>query len=120
MGRQWRGTYDLHFNHSTLKDLERSKHMGCCICRIIWDEITQKDHGDKFGTWLQKHLRAGTYESLAQSGHEVKAVRALLTEVQIKQSLQTYRLDFRLQAFGGSKRIATFLLQQSGEFSLTY
>jgi hypothetical protein len=42
-GRQWRGTYDLHFNHHTmLKDLYRSRKMNCGICRVLFEELESK------------------------------------------------------------------------------
>jgi len=118
VGRQWRGSYDVHFNHSTLKNLENSQLMGCHICRIIWDEITEKDHGEKFGRVLQKHLRTGSSD-LVRRGQalEVKFVRAFLSEVQSYHGL--YRLDFRLLDTPGSKNVATFLLEQTSESLLT-
>jgi len=118
VGRQWRGSYDVHFNHSTLKNLENSKLMGCPICRIIWDEVTEKDYGEKFGRVLQKHLRAGSSD-LARRGQasEVKFVRAFLSEVMSYHGL--YRLDFRLLDTPGSKNVATFLLEQTSEYLFT-
>jgi len=114
VGRQWRGSYDVHFNHSTLKNLENSKLMGCAICRIIWDEVTEKDHEEKFGGGLLKHLRLGSSD-LAKRGRasEVQFVRAFLSEVQSHHGL--YRLDFRLLDTPGSKHVATLLLEQTSE-----
>jgi hypothetical protein len=41
-GRQWRGTYDLHFNHHTkLKDLYHSKKTNCGICRVLFEELVK-------------------------------------------------------------------------------
>jgi hypothetical protein len=119
IGRQWRGTYDVHFNHSTLKGLENSWLMGCCICRIIWDEITEKEHGEKFGRWLQKHLRAASsdLDSRHSESSQIKLVRAFLSEVENRQGL--YRLDFRLLDYSGSKRVATFLLEHTSESVLS-
>lgn len=46
-GKQWRGTYDLHFNHHKyLKDLFRSKKMNCGICRVLFEELEDK-HGSE-------------------------------------------------------------------------
>lgn len=89
--------------------------MGCCICRVIWEEITEKYHGEEFGRWLQRHLRIGSF-SIHENGEstELKLVRAFLSEHESRKGL--YRLDFRLLDYSGSKRVATFLLEQTGTF----
>lgn len=120
-GRQWRGTYDLHFNHhTTLYALEHSATMGCCICRIIWEELTEKPQGEKLAKVVQKHLRpprfldgplhASTWNTTPQQ--QSYFVRAFLSEVHTRRGL--YRLDFRLIDFD-AKRLATFLLEQTSK-----
>jgi hypothetical protein len=42
-GKQWRGTYDLHFNHhQLLRDLFSSMKMNCGICRVLFEELEHK------------------------------------------------------------------------------
>jgi hypothetical protein len=122
-GRQWRGTFDIHFNHhSTLYSLERSAAMSCCICRIIWDELTEKYQGAKLAKVLQKNLRTPSdidrllelTRTQPDSERQVQFVRAFLSEVQGGQDNDLYRLDFRL-VDSDSKRLATFLLEKSSE-----
>jgi len=46
-GKQWRGTYDLHFDHhKLLRDLFCSKEMNCGICRVLFEELENK-HGSR-------------------------------------------------------------------------
>jgi hypothetical protein len=118
-GRQWQGTYDLHFSHhSTVYSLERSAAMGCCICRVIWDELTENEQGEKFAKVLQKHLRSpsyldrllGTLQATDGAERSIYFVRAFLSELSSPRGL--YRLDFRL-VDSDSKRLATFVLEQT-------
>ncbi|KAF2446693.1 HET-domain-containing protein [Karstenula rhodostoma CBS 690.94] len=120
-GRQWRGTFDIHFNHhQTLYSLERSATMSCCICRIIWDELTEKYQGTKLAKVLQKNLRTSSnvdhllelHRKQTDSERQVQFVRAFLSELQGGQDNDLYRLDFRLVE-SDSKRLATFLLEKS-------
>jgi hypothetical protein len=40
-GRQWRGTYDIHFtHHASAEDLAKSADVGCCICRVLLEQRT--------------------------------------------------------------------------------
>lgn len=122
-GRQWRGTYDIHFSHHpTLYSLERSATMSCCICRIIWDELTENYQGTRLVKVLQKNLRTSSdldrfvdsNRTQASSERQVQFLRAFLSEVQGGQDNDLYRLDFRL-VDSDSKRLATFLLEKSSK-----
>lgn len=96
--------------------------MSCCICRIIWDELTEKYQGAKLTKVLQKHLRTHSdvdrllelHPTQSDSERQVQFVRAFLSEVQGGKDNDLYRLDFRL-VDSDSKRLATFLLEKSGE-----
>jgi hypothetical protein len=123
-GRQWRGSFDIHFSHHpTSYSLELSAAMSCCICRIIWDELTENGQGAKLAKLLQKDLRMPSdVERLLKfrrttSGSElqVQFLRAFLSEVQGGQDNEFCRLDFRL-VDSDTKILATFLLKKSSEW----
>ncbi|KAL5373495.1 hypothetical protein DPSP01_012684 [Paraphaeosphaeria sporulosa] len=95
--------------------------MSCCICRIIWDELTEKYQGAKLAKVLQKNLRTPSdvdrllelhHRGQSDSERQIQFVRAFLSEVQGGQDNDLYRLDFRL-VDSDSKRLATFLLEKS-------
>jgi hypothetical protein len=47
-GAQWRGTWDLHFDHHIDRQkLVESAKMSCCICRSILREITNLEEKEK-------------------------------------------------------------------------
>lgn len=96
-GRQWRGTFDLHFDHQTTKSgLVLSAEMGCCICRTISYELSQLYQGD-------------TYPK--DRGRFITAFLSEVPEVHEQRGL--YRLDFKLS---DSRRLGTFLLQQTSKY----
>ncbi|KAI9774261.1 MAG: hypothetical protein M1840_004155 [Geoglossum simile] len=102
--RQWRGTFDLHFDHHTHRwELERSAEIGCCICRSIQYELRKFDHtGGPSPDEYRDPTRQGSF------------ISAFLSEVHEKQGL--YRLDFKLH---DSRSLGTFLLQQTRNESET-
>jgi len=55
VGRQWMGTWDLHFNHQKDKyTLKGSADMGCCICASIYYKlrhVLQNEPIDFEGDW---------------------------------------------------------------------
>lgn len=59
-GRQWRGTWDLHFDHQKDRvELQRSAEMGCCICRSIWYRFRSSVHDQPSREWAvckQSHM----------------------------------------------------------------
>ncbi|KAF2766267.1 HET-domain-containing protein [Teratosphaeria nubilosa] len=88
-GRQWRGTFDLHFDHHKhARSLETSAEMGCCICRVLWEE----------------HQNAGL--DVTQEADQDFATRAFLSEVLKRRG--AYRLDFKM----GDCRLGTFFLER--------
>jgi hypothetical protein len=120
-GREWRGTFDLHFkHHPTLYSLERSAAMSCCICRVIWDELTENNQGTKLAKLLQRNLRSPSDLDRTIDLSRLNVIwerqthflRAFLSEVQGGNNNDLYRLDFRL-VDSDSKRLATFLLEKS-------
>src|ERR1700684_2044917 len=59
-GSQWRGTFDLHFDHhASRKELQKSANMSCCICRSIWFQLSQLEQ-----KWCGSGLWEGMYNSL--------------------------------------------------------
>lgn len=89
--------------------------MGCCICRIIWEELTEKPQGEKLAKVVQKHLKPPRFldgHASATAQQQNYFVRAFLSEIHERRGL--YRLDFRLIDFD-AKRLATFLLEQTSE-----
>ena len=94
-GRQWRGTFDLYFDHHVnLYEIGRSEDMGCCICRSLSYALNQME--------IQHECR--------DPNHRERFVSAFLSEVQGKRDI--YRLDFKLR---DSINIGTFLLQQASK-----
>jgi len=40
IGRQFRGSFDLSFDHqATLGSLIQAADLGCCICRRVWEDL---------------------------------------------------------------------------------
>lgn len=56
---QWRGTWDLHFDHHVDRQrLVESANMSCCICRSILREITNLEEKEKEKeSEREKHVR---------------------------------------------------------------
>lgn len=95
--------------------------MSCCICRILWDELTENYQGARLAKVLQKNLRQpsnvnrlleGRHRGQQDSESQLQFVRAFLSEVDGGQNNNLYRLDFRL-VDADSKTLATFLLEQA-------
>jgi hypothetical protein len=61
-GAQWRGTYDLHFDHHVDPvELQKSADMSCCICRSILCEIKRlEEEFEKATVKLQNDLEHTT------------------------------------------------------------
>jgi hypothetical protein len=73
-GAQWRGTYDLHFDHHVDRlELEKSANMSCCICRSILREISRVEKKSQEGFVQRDALREVEQtgqESTKQNSHE--------------------------------------------------
>lgn len=91
-GAQWRGTYDLHFDHHVDRvALEKSASMRCCICRSILSELSRIEHRDP--------------------ETENRFTSASLSEIWD----DLYRLDFKLR---DSENIGTFVLPKTEDYSI--
>ncbi|EHK98262.1 hypothetical protein M7I_6029 [Glarea lozoyensis 74030] len=124
-GSEWRGTYDLIFNHhSDLESLVKSAKESCVICRSLLAEISELDHQNQdseietipavplgFYNFFRKLFYL---EWLAQKG-PVKAVeRSKLTSAYLSEIFKEgypgiYRLDFKLH---DKRRVGTFVLHR--------
>jgi hypothetical protein len=99
-GRQWRGTFDLYFDHHTFRwELERSAEMGCTICRTIRYNVKKLE--------LMDGSLPPEYQGLKNRG---RFVCAFLSEIHEGQGV--YRLDFKLW---DQRRLGTFLLKQTSK-----
>lgn len=99
-GRTWRGTYDLHFHHhENVLELHKSADMGCCICRVIWDEVSRLKQAEK-----------------KANNKEPCFIRAGLSRIRGWDGV--YRLDFKLRTT--EIPVGTFVLKQAGEFLSPY
>lgn len=140
-GRQWRGTFDLHFEHQpNWQAVQVSAEMGCYICRGIWHEL-QKFNKTNFqeGNWETPpplclppendiEPSQNVNVSFPKRGwedfgplclpplkelHTRQNISAYLSEITKRPGL--YRLDFRLT--DRSRRLGTFLLEQTSNES---
>lgn len=138
-GSQWRGTFDLHFDHQPNRlELKKSAGMGCRICRSILSElllVEQKDR--KVATWNGFYIYVGRLiwgelfrlqqidlrgQSRFISAHlsEVLELEQASESRQIdekeqhdeKKESKIYRLDFKLK---DSERVGTFVLEHTGK-----
>jgi hypothetical protein len=97
-GRQWKGTYDLHFNHhDSAGHLRKAAAMNCGICRVIYDELQAKLGPAGIPDKTKLSITAGL--SLMDPGNH-----------------QLYRLDFKLR-YDRVRIQRTFVLKQTSEYS---
>lgn len=121
IGRQWKGTYDLHFDHhDSITALKTSYDTGCSICRALFEQViasVRKDLGIDLGNderhapeklaidWAGTILSANSTASLA-----------IIDEI---EDDDVFRLDFKLEWVvkgkppSAAKR--TFILKQIGK-----
>ena len=126
-GIQWRGTFDLHFDHhADRKGLQNSASMSCYICRSLWAQVLQLEQNKPFGCGK---LLDGIYNSPSQSSPGPlpqtklmdanggsRFLSAYLSEhygdEQDGRVNGTHRLDFKLN---DTERVGTFILKPIGE-----
>lgn len=105
-GSEWRGTYDLIFNHqANRQDMVKSAGESCIICRSLLVEITKLDenHGDT----VISHNSAQS--SIVDNGDRSTLTIAYLSEIYKEGYPGIYRLDFKLN---GKKPVGTFVLNR--------
>jgi hypothetical protein len=101
-GSQWRGMFDLQFDHhADARSLEDSVDKHCGICRNIWRELLPEDR------------------SSSPSVHGEVEAQSPFTSAYLSQSFGVgqegvYRLDFKLR---DGKMVGSFVLQQRSALS---
>jgi hypothetical protein len=124
-GSQWRGTFDLHFDHQRNRtELEKSVAIACCFCRSIASELKSIEKTDRS---LVGRALNGVYSSVgnliwgqSQGGNGSNFIGAYLSEVpelKLSQEPKIYRLDFKLLQ-KDEERLGTFVLEKVGRFPL--
>lgn len=104
-GRQWRGMFDLQFDHhANEQSLKDSVNKHCGICQNIWRELLRLKPEDR--------------SSSPGVGGEVEAqspfISAYLSQPIGVGQEGVYRLDFKLR---DAERVGSFVLQQRSAFS---
>lgn len=107
--RQWKGTFDIHFEHQTnVLSLEDSADMNCGICRVLLEELDLDPS-------VLKNLRRQSEQATATVPPVSLACLRVVTSLDGQKKDEPYRLDFDLQ-FEEIKKRHTFLLNHVGEF----
>lgn len=119
-GSQWRGTFDLHFDHQIdRRHLKESAGMSCVICRSLLTELSRLEEKNPKGVigkaWNDVYAslwRAAEWLRLKQLGPEerISFISAYLSEIYSAGHSGLYRLDFKLG--DNKKRVGTFVLQR--------
>jgi hypothetical protein len=127
VGSQWRGTFDLHFDHhANRKELQNSASMSCCICRSLWTQVLQLEQkhwsgygkvlGEIYNSFCQLIRGPLSQTKLLDSNDGSRFLSAYLSENYGDEDdgrlNGTYRLDFKLK---DTERVGTFVLKQIGE-----
>lgn len=120
-GSQWRGTFDLQFDHQVNRlELKKSADMGCAICRSILTELSRVEERDRksvVSAWRELFVRFISGEGFRHQKHLDEArtplISAYLSEIYGQKKSGVYRLDFKSQ---NSARVGTFVLQQTGDY----
>jgi len=117
-GSQWRGTFDLHFDHHTnRRRLKASAGMSCCICRSLLTELMHLDEKNRkwgFGNVLNNiysGVRKTIWSDFFRMPPEGRSsfISAYLSELYGTGHPGIYRLDFKLK---DKERVGTFVLQR--------
>jgi hypothetical protein len=115
-GVQWRGTFDLHFDHqSNRQQLKKSARMSCVICRSLLTELSrlekkrQKGFIERFWNNLNALFRSTAQKQLGPE--RTTFTSAYLSEIYWKDEpgFGMYRLDFKVQ---DKEPVGTFVLQR--------
>jgi hypothetical protein len=117
-GSQWRGTFDLHFDHHTnRRQLKQSARMSCCICRSLLTELTHLN--EKNRKWVFGNVLNDIYSGVRRTiwsdfsrmlpGGRSSFISAYLSELYGTGHPGIYRLDFKLK---DKERVGTFVLQR--------
>jgi hypothetical protein len=125
-GSQWRGTFDLHFDHhANRRELQKSASMSCCICRSIWFQLSQLEQKwSGAGVWdrIYNTLRRMMWGDVLRIKHLDSKDRSRFISAYLSENYGdgeddrlngTYRLDFKLK---DTETIGTFVLKHVGEW----
>jgi hypothetical protein len=88
-GAQWRGTWDLHFDHHVDRQkLVESANMSCCICRSILREITNLEEKEKEKEKeRERHAQEMNPDAFEQVGEQI-ARTSQETEVTTQETIK--------------------------------
>jgi hypothetical protein len=104
-GRQWRGMFDLQFDHhADERSLKDSVDKHCGICRNIWRELLR----------LKPEDRSSSPGDRGEVEAQSPFISAYLSQPFGVGQEGVYRLDFKL---GDAERVGSFVLQQRSAFS---
>lgn len=123
-GDQWRGTFDLQFDHQFNRlELQKSASTNCCICRSIFCELLRIEKKNPRVAsraeegWYSYAFRliSGRYlrnsrQTLSDKSRPL--ISAYLSEVYGLKQGEVYRLDLKLR---DSEGLGTFVLKETGE-----
>jgi hypothetical protein len=103
-GSQWRGMFDLHFDHhADERSLKDSVDKLCGICRNIWRELPLEPEDRSSSPGVHGEVEA-----------QSPFISAYLSQPFGVGQEGVYRLDFKLK---DTERVGSFVLQQRSAFS---
>ena len=107
-GRQWRGIFDLQFNHhADRRSLEDSVNKDCGICRNIWRELLRLEEKDRNSSL--RVLRPKQLDLEARSPF----ISAYLSRPFWRGQEGLYRFDFKSR---DAEMVGSFVLQHTSAF----
>lgn len=118
VGRQWRGTYDLHFDHhDSIGTLKTSYSMGCGICRVLYEELMASAAKD-LALDKDEEKPPDQVDNDESGPTLVAESTALLGVIHDIEDDDVFRLDFKLEWAVGERAAnivkRTFVLKQTG------
>lgn len=118
VGRQWRGTYDLHFDHhDSIGTLKTSYSMGCGICRVLYEEL-MASAGKDLALDKDEEKPPDQVDNDESGTTLVAESTALLGVIHDIEDDDVFRLDFKLEWAAGERAAnivkRTFVLKQTG------
>lgn len=118
VGRQWRGTYDLHFDHhDSIETLKTSYSMGCGICRVLYEELMASAKKDVVldNDEGKPPDQVDNDENRTDLSAESTALLGVIHDI---EDDDVFRLDFKLEWALGEQTAnivkRTFVLKQTG------
>jgi len=102
-GRQWKGTYDLNYNHhDSVQKLEDSVIHKCAICRAISDELRSKLGSEQ------------------PSAAKELAITACISEISSAGKYRLWRLDFKIRYDRDLKCQRVFIPKEISELCMVF